>query len=247
MRPSETTLVLADAHLRGASDPEQGVMVRFLQTWQPRCHALVLLGDFFEFLAGENQAAIRSYRPVLERLGGFAQLEYVEGNHDFDLSTAIPGLTHARIHAGPVDLHLGGLACRLLHGDRSSPTDLGTRLLRAALQSSLIRRARDSWLPHRPVFEFALAFAWASRRFAWPGRAHEDEATRSRALEELEPGGRQAVLYAHTHKPLLERTDRGLLANPGEARTGGSFLLLSGRTIGLRRYPSADLLAELAG
>lgn len=246
MNPASISLVLADAHLGGPADPDQATMIQFLAHWHERCDSLVLLGDFFEFLAGENRAAIAAYRPVLEQLERFAQLDYIEGNHDFDLTPGIPGLGRARIHPGPVDLLLGGLRCRLLHGDRSSPRDLGTRLLRAGLQSGPLRFARDHLLPHGTVFGFALAFARVSRSFAWPGRADEDQAARRRATQELADSRREVALFAHTHKALLQTGPAGLLANPGPARTGGGFLILAGRRVRLHRFPDGELLAESA-
>ncbi len=247
MSPGTPTLVLADAHLRGEADPNQADMVRFLSDRRATGSALVLLGDFFEFLAGENRAAVRAYRPVLDSLSRFERLDYVEGNHDFDLSNRIPGLGHARIHAGPADLLLGGLRCRLLHGDRSSPTDLGTRALKAALQSAPIRFARDRLLPDRTVFRFALAFAVFSRRYSWPGRAVEADTARRLALVELDRSEADAVIFAHTHRPLLERTPAGLVANPGAAVPGGSFLEIEQRRLRLRRFPDGELLEEIEG
>lgn len=245
MNSEETCLVLADAHLRGAEDEAQELMVDFLGRFRTMGPALVLLGDFFEFLAGENRPAIEAYGPVLDALGEFERLEIVEGNHDFDLSTRIRGLGRARIHPRSTERTLAGLRCRLLHGDRASSTDWGTRALRAVLQSSGLRFARDRLLPQEPLFRFALAFASFSRRHAWPGRQNESDATRDLAAAELARSKADAALFAHTHKPLLERTPMGILANPGEARRGGGYLLLKAGWIRLHRFPDGALIEEL--
>jgi len=242
------TLVLADAHLRGRADPRQAAMVEFLSKRAGRCDALVLLGDFFEFLAGQNRAAARAYLPVLEALAGFERLEIIEGNHDFDLSTRLPGLARARIHSGPADLELSGWRCRLFHGDRTLATDWGTRALRAALQSDALRMIRDRLLPDGLLFRFALAFAELSRKKTWPGRAGEAEAARARAEAELINSGSQAVLFAHTHHALILPCRGGVLANPGAAEPGGSYLELTPGRIRLRSFPAGgDLAVYSAG
>jgi UDP-2,3-diacylglucosamine pyrophosphatase LpxH len=245
LNSDETCLVLADAHLRGAEDEAQGLMVDFLDRWRRMGPALVLLGDFFEYLAGENRPAIEAYGPVLDALGEFERLEIVEGNHDFDLSTHMRGLGRARIHPRSTVRTLAGLRCRLLHGDRASASDWGTRALRAVLQSKGLRFARDRLLPQGALFRFALAFASFSRRHNWPGRQDESNATRMLAATELARSKADAALFAHTHKPLLERTPDGILANPGEARHGGGYLFLSAGWIRLHRFPDGALIEEI--
>lgn len=236
------TLVLADAHLRGPGDPRQAEVLAFLQAWQPRCDELVLLGDFFEFLAGDNRAAATAYRPVLEQLGRFARLEIIEGNHDFDLSPRLPGLGRARIHPGPVELDLAGWRCRLLHGDRSLDADLATRTLRTLLQSRLVRAVRDHLLPDGLVFHFALAFAEFSR--ARTGKAGGLALIQARAQAQLAESGVDAVLFAHTHKGLIHPCSAGVVANPGPAERGGSFLQIQPDRIQLCRFPGGESLAE---
>jgi UDP-2,3-diacylglucosamine hydrolase len=239
-------LILADAHLRGRADPAQRDLVRFLEARRADLAGLVLLGDMFEYLAGNNRTALAEYAPFLETLESIGGLHVFEGNHDFDLPATAPGLRRAALHPGPATLELGGLRCLLLHGDRTSPFDLGTRLLRAALQAPPVRLLRDRWLPQAALFRLALAFAGASRRRGWPGRSDEAGWLRRRARRALDQGGLDAVLFAHTHAGLLEACPRGLLANPGQARAGGSYLELEAGALCLRRFPDGELLVELA-
>jgi UDP-2,3-diacylglucosamine pyrophosphatase LpxH len=233
---------LADAHLRGPTDPNQIALVKFLEELDPRPGGLVILGDLFDYLAGTNRAAEAAYRPVLQALGRFAPFHYVEGNHDFDLSASITGFGDALIHPGPATVRLQDSVVRLLHGDRTSPTDLGTRLLRRALQSAPLRFARDRLVPDRLAFRLALAFATISRRQTWPGRANEHSSARTRALDELAESDVKAVIYAHTHKARLEETDDGLIANPGPAVSQGSYLKLHRQTLSLHRFPDGHML-----
>lgn len=240
-RPS-SVLFLADAHLRGPNDPNQRAFLRFLDQRQPEPGGLVILGDLFEFLAGNNRMAATQYRPVLERLGRFAPFHFLEGNHDFDLSQTTPGLEGAAIHPGPVSLELFGMNCRLLHGDRSAPFDFGTRWLRWMLQSNPIRFARDRLLPDPLVFGFAMAFASFSRRHIWPGRSRENLVLRQMASREIRENGMDLAIFAHTHEALLLKVPNGAIANPGPAVPGGSYLELTPQTLSLRRFPDGVIL-----
>ncbi len=246
MNDAPCCLALADAHLRGRADAAQSQMVAFLDRWRRRCNHLIILGDFFEYLAGRNRSAEHEYRPVLAAIARFAVTDYIEGNHDFDLSDGIPGLERVRLHPAPVSLDLLGLRYRLLHGDRADPTDWASRGLRATLQSRPLRWLRDGWLPQGPLFRFALAFAEISRRHRLALRRREAGATRRLALTELRSARAAAVLFGHTHQSLIERHRDGLLLNPGAARPGGSFLLIHPGRAELRRWPDADLLEQLS-
>lgn len=239
---SAPILLLADSHLRGRRDPGQIAMVRFLQAQTPRARGLVVLGDLFDYLAGPNRTAAAAYRPVLDLMAKWAPYHFVEGNHDFDLSTDILPTGEAVIHPGPVTLQLGNFACHLFHGDRTSPHDLGTRLLRRALQSNAMRFTRDRLVPDRVAFWLALGFAALSRRSSWPGRSDEACHARSRAAEAVRDPVVALAVFAHTHQPLLERVPGGVIANPGTAVPGGTYLRLAGRCISLHRFPDGAVL-----
>jgi len=237
-------IFLADAHLRGRSDTNQQAMVEFLGR-NPLPGGLVILGDLFDFLAGNNRVAAEAYRPVLEALEPWAPVHYLEGNHDFDLHPDLFAPGTVVIHPGPVTLNLGGLRIRLLHGDRTSPTDLGTRLLRRMLQSPPLRFARDRLLPDAVVFRLAMAFAVLSRRSTWPGRSNEIQAAYYEAKKQRENQRADAVVFAHTHQALLEQASSGPIANPGSAVVSGSYLRLENRAFSLHRFPDGARLDAL--
>lgn len=233
-------IFLADAHLRGPADPNQHCLVEFLKT-RP-ADVLVLVGDMFEYLAGRNHAAERAYRPVLEALGMLPTVHIFEGNHDFDLSPDIPGLGHCQLWPRGALLNLAGRRVWVTHGDRASPWDLGTKLLRRALQSPPLRWLRDRGLPQSWLFRFALEFAEWSRRGLWPGRQQEPLHARHLAWRQGVACGAQLSVFAHTHIALLQRTGPMLLANPGPAIRGGSYLEFSAGALTLRRMPDGQLL-----
>ena len=236
------TFFLADSHLRGPADENQPVMIRFLEEHASSTSTLVVVGDMFDFMAGYNRAVIEAYRPVLDALSLWPDIHFFEGNHDFDLSPRMPGLRGARLWTRPSTIRVSGRDVRVLHGDRASPSDIGTRLLRMALQSTSMRFIRDHILPDGLVFRFALAFATMSRRNTWPGRGNEEHHARLRAISEAVGAGTDMVVFAHTHKSILMRLDDITVANPGAAVDGGSFLFLKDNIMRLRRFPDGETL-----
>jgi UDP-2,3-diacylglucosamine pyrophosphatase LpxH len=233
---------LADAHLRGRSDPAQHALVEFLRALPARPGGVAVLGDLFEYFAGRNRRATFEYEPVLRQLERFAPFHYLEGNHDFDLCPRWLGLPPEFVHPGPACLALAGVRVLLRHGDRADPRDLGTRCLRGALQSAPLRWLRDRVLPDGSVFEFAMRFASFSRRNAWPGRGREAAELQAWMRRRMAAGGARIGIFAHTHQGLLRRVEEGLLANPGRAVPGGSYLELDGDRLCLRAFPGGEAL-----
>lgn len=237
-----SVVFLADAHLRGRDDRNQQALVEFLRSRPARPGGIVVLGDLFEFFAGNNRRAAAEYAPVIEALRRFAPFHYLEGNHDFDLCPEILSLPPQFVHPGPVCLSIQDVRLLLRHGDRAAPGDLGTRALRAALQSRALRWLRDRVLPDSGVFEFAMRFAKFSRRGAWPGRGREATEIQRWMRREMKARGARAGIFAHTHQGLLARAPEGLLANPGRATPGGSYLELASGHLTLRSFPEGDIL-----
>jgi len=235
-------LILSDAHLRSADE----VMVDFLDQMRQKTTHLIVLGDFFEYLAGSNRYSLRIYSEILRALARWPRIDYLEGNHDFDLvpaSMAVPGL---RVHPKRLRMNLAGLRVGLMHGDRCHPQDWGTSALRAILQSTGLRWLRDRILPDEGVHRFAMAFAQLSRRSTWPGRQNE----RSIVLDEARAWQRNEaldlVMFGHTHQAHLEAGPRGVLLNPGPATPGGSYAWVQEGQVLLRRFPSGETIKSIS-
>ena len=237
-------IALADAHLRGLSDPRQQDMVEFLDTQRPKSSGLLLLGDFFDYLAGFNRAAALEYGPVLAELSRWPTLHIVEGNHDFDLPKTFPGFESSFIHPSLARLTVHGQGILAFHGDRSNTKDHGTWCLRRVLQSAPLRFARDVILPDAWVLGLAFYYASRSRKRNQSTQPEEVKAGREQAIQALTQPSVRAVLYGHTHQAHLERTAAGVIANPGPAVRGGSFLSILAQGIQLCRFPDGAVLAE---
>ncbi len=217
-------------------------MVDFLDQMRQENPHLIILGDFFEYLAGPNRHSLSIYSEVLRALARWPRIDYLEGNHDFDLvpaSMAVPGL---RVHPQRLRMNLAGLRVGLMHGDRCNPQDWGTSTLRAILQSTGLRWLRDRILPDEAVHRFAMSFAQLSRRSTWPGRQNERSVVLDGARAWQRNEALDLVMFGHTHQPHLEAGPWGVLLNPGPATPGGSYAWVQAGQVQLRRFPSGETI-----
>jgi UDP-2,3-diacylglucosamine hydrolase len=245
MNDDAPVLFIGDAHLRGPTDPHQSILVDFLNRHADSGWGVIVLGDLFDFFAGPNKTAAKAYQPVLEALARFKPFHYLEGNHDFDLDHEFLGWAKSSLHPQPIELKLHGCNFYLLHGDRASPSDWGTKILRRCLQSSIIRLTRDNLLTDNFIFNFALKFATFSRKSTWPGRSDEHSAAHQKSINILSDHNVDAVIYGHTHKPILKQYEQGIVGNPGATIPGGNYLSLQEQNLILHQYPDGKTKSSL--
>ena len=214
-------------------------MLEFLHRCRQQASHLILLGDMFEYLAGSNRTSHRAYAQVLRALAAWEQVDYVEGNHDFDLLADRLGVPGLCLHPEPTVADRSGLRIGLLHGDGCNPDDLGTRALKRALKSSGVRWLRDRILPDPLVHHFAMAEF--RRRQTWPGRNEESQAVLRHARQWQASAKLDLVLFAHTHQAHLECSESACLVNPGAAQPGGSYAWLDDQGLSIRGFPDGQL------
>ena len=213
-------LFLADAHLENPSDPNYRALLDFLHTRTGRLDLLALLGDMFEFWAGDRSRLHADYRPLIEALEELVradtQLVCVEGNHDFDLGRQFTVRLGCRVLPDGGTIEMEGKKIFLAHGDLANPDDRGylflRRLLRGPVMRGLIRH-----LPISLVLAVARLSSRESRagaeqsRHQWQAR----EILRTYARLQL-AAGHQVVITGHFHDPFRERLAEGELIALGD-------------------------------
>ncbi|WP_332445246.1 UDP-2,3-diacylglucosamine diphosphatase [Wolinella succinogenes] len=79
-----------------------------------------LMGDVFDLLFGGVEASFAPHAELLRRISSLAQrrpLYWLEGNHDFNLSPFLEGITVIGRESQPALFRLGGERALLAHGD----------------------------------------------------------------------------------------------------------------------------------
>ncbi|MDT8440313.1 MAG: UDP-2,3-diacylglucosamine diphosphatase [Desulfuromonadales bacterium] len=221
-------LFLADAHLRRPTDANYRALLDLLDKQCGRLDLLVLLGDLFEFWAGDRKVLHASYQPLLaalERLtGSGTRLICVEGNHDFDLGRHFRDRLGARVLADGGSIELDGQQVFLAHGDLANPDDRGYLLLRRLLRSAPLRLL----IRHLPI-DLVLAIAMHSSRQSRARRNERGRQERVRRLltayaDPILAAGHDLVVTGHFHLPLRLQLPHGELIALGDWIAQYSFL-----------------------
>jgi UDP-2,3-diacylglucosamine hydrolase len=165
-------IVISDIHIHGAEDPLYLSLLTMIENEIGAGDFLVLGGDIFDFFVGRQSSLILRYERFFALLRSKAkqgaQIDYIEGNHDFHLSSTFaslfPGETKIRVHPAEVTLPLAdGGKIYVAHGDLVDRDDWGYLALRAFFRSPFIRFVAAA-LPDPWVQRIGEGSSDASRR-----------------------------------------------------------------------------------
>ena len=166
-RAEKDWVFVSDAHFTGHEPEETALFLQFLDSQKEGMGHLVILGDLFEFLFGFQPTArsrdrsnagpfpFPEYLPVFEALERLAhrgvRIAYVEGNHDFSLSSFFQDWFKIEVNVYPDgwEGRLGGKRSFMAHGDLSNPAQWKYRFYRRVVKNPwtyrLIRFIGPRW------------------------------------------------------------------------------------------------------
>lgn len=162
-RDEKDWVFVSDAHFTGQEEEGMGMFLQFLESQEEGLGRLVILGDLFEFLFGFNAPArpmdgsfppdlfpFPEYLPIFEGLQRLShqgiQITYIEGNHDFHLSSFFRDWFRIEADVYPIgqEERLGGRPTFIAHGDLSNSLQWKYRFYRRLVKNpatySLIHR-----------------------------------------------------------------------------------------------------------
>lgn len=195
---------ISDLHL-SASRPEiNRVFFEFLRSPARRAESLYILGDLFEYWAGDDDVLDPLNAQVIGALAecarGGTQIHLMHGNRDFLLGEAFARASGAQLIADPVALDLFGSKTLLTHGDTLCTDDRDYQAFREEVRS-------QSW---RDAF---LALPLVDRKERIEALRARSESEKSRKPPEIMDVNRGAVesllrehgyprlIHGHTHRP----------------------------------------------
>jgi UDP-2,3-diacylglucosamine hydrolase len=201
-------LFISDLHLAGERPEASAQFFRFLEEEAARASALYVLGDLFEYWAGDDELKDPAGDPLaVEVAAGFRRLvdagvpvHFMQGNRDFLASGGFLAATGAKFLQDPSVLAIAGEPVALLHGDTLCVDDKAYQAWRLKARSADFQR------------EF-LARPLAERhRLAEGMRAESKQVTAATAAEIMDVNAdavRDAfrrlrvrrMIHGHTHRP----------------------------------------------
>ena len=122
------SLFISDLHLCPSRPQITAEFIAFLETKAPAAEALYILGDLFEYWAGDEDVDDAHHRDIVLALGTLAvtgtQIFFMHGNRDFLLGLEFAKAAGLTILPDPTPLNLYGKRALLSHGDALCTDDV---------------------------------------------------------------------------------------------------------------------------
>jgi UDP-2,3-diacylglucosamine hydrolase len=134
------TLFISDLHLSADHPHSIAAFRRFLATLAPQAEALYILGDLFEYWAGDDDRDDPFHAPIVSALHGLAthgvQIYLMHGNRDLLMGDALAQAVGATLLDDPTLIDLYGTPTLLSHGDKLCTDDVEYQKFRAVVRDA---------------------------------------------------------------------------------------------------------------
>jgi len=122
------TLFISDLHLQATHRQTTALFLDFMQQQAPQAEALYILGDLFEYWAGDDdleQAFHQKICSAIRKLSQTGTAVFIMcGNRDFLMGQALAEACHATLLSDPTLIDLYGQPTILSHGDTLCTDDV---------------------------------------------------------------------------------------------------------------------------
>lgn len=170
------SLFISDLHLCASRPAITGQFIRFLETQARQADALYILGDLFEYWAGDDDLADPHNQTVIQALNRLSahgvSCYLIHGNRDFLLGSEFARAASLQMLQDPTALELHGHRVLLSHGDALCTDDLAYQEFR--------RQVRNP--------------AWQDQFLAQPLSARKAQIEALRMRSELEKSGKPELI-----------------------------------------------------
>ena len=199
------SLFISDLHLCSTRPAITRQFVDFLRTTAAETEALYILGDLFEYWAGDDDLTDARHQEIVSALNQLAtsgtRLFFMHGNRDFLLAEDFARATNATLLSDPTLLTLYGKRVLLSHGDMLCTDDTEYQAFRQQVREPAWQR------------QF-LSQPLADRKAQIEMLRQRSEQEKSRKAESIMDVNQEAVhallrehdypellIHGHTHRP----------------------------------------------
>ncbi|MBO9536015.1 UDP-2,3-diacylglucosamine diphosphatase [Herbaspirillum sp.] len=199
-------LFVSDLHLQASLPRTTAAFLEFLQTHAAQTQRLYLLGDIFEYWAGDDDLATPYNQAIADALKAVAQqgvqVFWIAGNRDFLVGPGFAAAAGLTLLDDPHVIRLAGRDIALAHGDAQCTDDVAYMAFRAQVR--------------QPAYQQQfLAMPLAQRKAIIEGmRKNSQDANQSKSYEIMDvnagaidqlfaQAGTRVLIHGHTHRPAL--------------------------------------------
>ncbi len=123
-----TDLFISDLHLCQSRPHITTAFLNFLQNTALQANALYILGDLFEYWAGDDEVDDAHHQPIIAAFQALAdagvKIYFMHGNRDFLISTSFCNTAKITLLQDPAPINLYGKRVLLSHGDNLCTDDV---------------------------------------------------------------------------------------------------------------------------
>ena len=201
-------LFISDLHLQPAHPATSAAFFDFLERHARRAQQLYLLGDLFEFWAGDDDIGDPFHAQVVAALrkvsDGGTRVYWIGGNRDFLVSTGFAEAAGLTLLPETHVTEIGGQRLVLLHGDAQCTEDVKYMEFRAMVR--------------QPAYQAQfMAMPLAQRKAIIAGMresSRSEQGAKSYEIMDVTPQaigdvftqtGTDVMIHGHTHRPALHK------------------------------------------
>lgn len=134
----ETTLFISDLHLCASRPAITAAFMHFLENTASKAKALYILGDLFEYWAGDDDIDSPFHQQIISAFSKTTEaglkIYLMHGNRDFLIADKFCRITGITLIDDPVMIDLNGQAALLSHGDDLCTDDIAYQQFRAQVR-----------------------------------------------------------------------------------------------------------------
>lgn len=206
-------LFVSDIHLHPSLPLTTEAFLYFLKQQAPTAEKLFLLGDLFEYWAGDDDIAAPYHQMIVHALRSVSdagtQIFWIAGNRDFLIADRFADETGAQILADPSLITLSGIKLVVTHGDAQCTDDLSYIAFRKMVR-------QDEWqntFLSRPLVE-RKEIIENMRKESDLGKKEKNMEimdVNTDAIDQLFLDNQvKTIIHGHTHRPARHQHDSGV-------------------------------------
>jgi UDP-2,3-diacylglucosamine hydrolase len=207
--PTRTlALFISDLHLQESHPRTAEAFFRFLAEHAARADALYLLGDIFEYWAGDDDLGTPFHQRIVSALRELADsgvaVYWMAGNRDFLAGQDFARAAGLTLLPDPTVITIGGQTIALVHGDAQCTDDLKYMAFRTQVRDPAWQQQFLAMpLEQRKAI---IAGLREGSRQAQGEKSYEIMDVTADAVAALhEATGADTIIHGHTHRPALHQ------------------------------------------
>ena len=209
-QPEAVALFVSDVHLQPSLPNTTQAFLDFLDRYAVKAQQLYLLGDMFEYWAGDDDLADPYHRKIVDAIRTVStagvSVYWVAGNRDFLVGKEFATAAGMTLLPEPYVLDAGSKRIALVHGDAQCTDDHGYMTFRAQVRQP---EWQAQFLAQPLAQRKAIIESMRSgSREAQRAKAYEIMDVNPAAIASLyEATDADILIHGHTHRPATHHHD----------------------------------------